>query len=162
MFRMSWPYIAAFLDGEGFISTGSFDTQHGNVNPGRLVIGFAQKEPKVLIEIQNFLTSQEIPFKLYKFKSGSSLSKGSIMHTLRGFSKDGNFKFLNNVLPYLVVKKTLAEDAFRLMKIYHGLSTKTHRSETKEKMRISRKAFLVSQKLAAKGPEVIRFSNTSI
>lgn len=94
---MNWEYIAGFFDGEG--STSIIDKKYCN---WRISQGI--KQNKVLYQIQIFLKSQGIKSYLYTYPTVAS--KMSYLHITK--HKDV-LKILENLYPYLIVKKKVAK-----------------------------------------------------
>lgn len=107
---MNWAYIAGFFDGEGCIST-----RQGTNNPFRLTIVQSKKNngESLLNEIGGFLSGHQI-------RSGIHLRNREKcpMVVLYIGQRRSIVKFLLGVMPYLRVKRILAQDVLRYSRIY--------------------------------------------
>lgn len=103
--KISWEYLAGFFDGEGWITR---DVGHGCEY---VVIGMCQLESKdrVLKEIIKFLKANEIVCQQY-FRPHTQVTQ------LRIRGDENMVKFLEGVLPYLVVKELNAKKAMKYLK----------------------------------------------
>ena len=111
MRRVDWAYVAGFFDGEGSASQAS-----GCSSP-RMQIVITQKMHAPLEAIGAFLATHGIVATLY----GPYPSKSASKLVVSGHD-DGSLKFFRGVLPYLIVKKALVEDAMRLLVIFPSMS----------------------------------------
>ena len=102
--EITWPYIAGFFDGEGNISL----TKHGC---GNINVNLYQKRRDVLDRITNFLKAHNFDANIYVDKREQ--------HTFRiSGGRNASLKFLNSILPYLIVKKTEAQDVIRYFTMF--------------------------------------------
>jgi hypothetical protein len=103
--KVSWEYLAGFFDGEGWITS---DCGYGSKY---FVIGMCQLESKdrVLKEIIRFLKTKEIFCQQY-FRPRTKVSQ------LRIRGDENMMKFLEGVLPYLIVKEAHAKAAMKYLK----------------------------------------------
>lgn len=109
---MNWAYVAGFFDGEGSVGMHSKPTD--GYQSYRLFVQIAQKSTGVLHQIQAFLAAQGIG-------AGTFVHRPSRTHQLT-LTGDSAFNFLSGVLPYLVVKKTITQDAVRLRRLFPPLT----------------------------------------
>ena len=121
---MHWAYIAGFLDGEGSIYV---RRSKGKIN-GFIGIVFCQSGPSglaVLTEMKEFFEGEG--FRMDKLSHKGVQKKSSFksnleiyqLHTVNRESVKG---ILQKCLPYLRVKKNLAEDAVRYLIMFPSLS----------------------------------------
>ena len=112
---MNWSYIAGFMDGEGSVmfqsSSASFSvtvalSQSGS--PGKIL----------LEEIRSFIRGYGIRSAIQSKKPKKGELAKKIMHSLRLGQRESVCKFLTNVIPYLHMKKTPAQDALRTFKLF--------------------------------------------
>lgn len=101
--NMNWAYVSGFFDGEGCVCYNRKRLDNG------MQLDFAQatKQEKVLLEIQSFLVAQNIKAPLYRspdYKSPRS--------NLKVVDYPSVYKCLKNMLPFLIVKKEKAIQAF--------------------------------------------------
>ena len=102
--RVNWSYVAGFFDGEGCVSA------NGTRSPHYQVV-FAQNDTASLLAIREFLAEHGVHSKFYG-------PYGGRCHRL---SIDGNndvLAFCDYMLPYVIVKKRVLEDARRLLLIF--------------------------------------------
>src|SRR5947208_8699022 len=105
---MDWAYIAGFFDGEGTIGTTS--QRHTRIYTyWRLGISQKRRKDVVLDKIREFLQAQGIRCKIKP-------ACGIKCETLDICAKDSIVLFLENCLPYLVVKKDKTELALAHIK----------------------------------------------
>ena|SRR5215471_42512 len=110
--RMSWAYIAGFLDGEG--SVNCYDGKQSGRNSVRRVfrVQLYQNSEIVLEEIQDFLARNRIPSKLRYHNRPDRISKGhkgSWMLTVEGAVP--TYRFLRSVEKYVIVKHLKVQEA---------------------------------------------------
>lgn len=117
---MTWEYIAGFFDGEGCIQ--------GYLSTPRVSI--AQKRPLVLQEIQKFLWEQDIRSQIFRYSS-----EKKDLSQLRINAGEEVASFVENVLPFLIVKKE--ECIVALNKIRLG-SRKRRKWRVSELMQLKR------------------------
>ena len=97
---MNWSYIAGFFDGEGSISP----------NNGGFRVSIPQTSEQVFSEIRDFT---KMGFILSLKKRRDHWSDSWIYYLA---SKQDVCIFLENMLPHLVVKKELAQNAIRILR----------------------------------------------
>lgn len=103
---VSWPYIAGFFDGEGYLG---IQCERGS---GSLRISIAQSGDigySVLEDIQVFLDCLGVKSKIYSRRP----IKGKVAYVLAINSRSDVVTFLRGVLPHLRVKRVLAQDLIR-------------------------------------------------
>jgi len=99
---VSWQYIAGFFDGEGSISPKNKRTS--------FCIRIAQNDITVLQRIMEFLNMAGIV-------SGMEKPNGKC-NSLRITRRDSVTKFLKFVMPFVIVKKLIAQDTLRFLKLF--------------------------------------------
>ena len=110
-------YIAGFFDGEGCIT---------HINPNRLSwrIQFSQSDRPMLLKVKRFLRQQGIKSKIQlqtrKYSKPHFKTNKSCWMLLIG-GRENTMRFLRGTLPYLVLKKTLAQDLRRFLILYGDL-----------------------------------------
>lgn len=114
---MNWIYIAGFFDGEGSVSP----------NNGGFRISIPQTNQGVLNEIHNFT---KVGFVI-AVKKRQAHWKDSWTYYIA--SKKDAYYFLNQIIPYLVVKKDIALEAIA------ELGKQLHSMEDKRKIHNKRK-----------------------
>lgn len=107
---MSWQYIAGFFDGEGCITLCRDSSFSPNVQ-------MTQTEYSVLEIIKMFLEEHDIPSQIYSWRSQGPNCKQRWDLRIRG-GRQTVKKFLENVIPYLIVKKLKAQDTLRTLVLY--------------------------------------------
>jgi len=109
--NLTWAYIAGFFDGEGCAGIYQRNPKH---NSGRVILcSIAQKAVPVLEAIRAFLSVQGISANLNPQRGRGPNPIGVLQ-----ISAKQAVKFLNAVLPYLVVKKVIVQDLLRYDKIF--------------------------------------------
>lgn len=120
MAKMSWQYVAGFFDGEG--SVGLYQT--GGLGNSRFGLSIGQSERnggyEVLCEIRDFLIEHGVTTKSIA-KSCTSGRRGNPMFTLQLNKLESVRLFLAGTFPYLRVKKVVAQDILRYMKMYPSM-----------------------------------------
>lgn len=120
--NITWPYLAGFFDGEGHLNT-------RNASP-RFQI--TQKPVQVLEKIKEFLKTQHnIQSGIYVHKPGKN--RGEDNHVLAIQKTKDVVYVLKHIFPYLIVKKTVAQDVLRYYKIYDKLVRSRHSQLVKNK-----------------------------
>ena len=102
---MNWAYISGFFDGEGSLS----------LHTTRMNLSIYQSGAigeQVLREIHDWLSTKEIESILYHRNRTDTLSKKELWE-LRLGKRNSQLKFLAGVLPFIRVKKVLAQDCVR-------------------------------------------------
>lgn len=112
-----WIYIASFLDGEGYIVKRKTRT-----NDKFPIIGLSQVKPKVLEVIREFLSNNEITTSFFSHRSGIN---NSLCWHLTVNRHEDKIKFLENVIPFMIVKKKLAEEALHWLKFERKIKRKS-------------------------------------
>lgn len=122
MANLTWEYIAGFFDGEGCVSCYN--------NPARpdaltVVASIAQtglEGHALLTEIKDFLTGHGIKSYLdtkhSRMRSHPTYRKS---YALRICAKPSLIPFLTNMIPYLRIKKVVAQDTLRFYTMYPTL-----------------------------------------
>lgn len=103
---MSWEYIAGFFDGEGCIYR--FNKNGSKIHSFRAFMSQNNKSP--LYAIQSFLTDYNIDSIMYK--------GGRTESQLRITKQQDVLNFLDNILPYLIVKRQKALDTINILTEY--------------------------------------------
>lgn len=127
---MTWEYIAGFFDGEGCIH---------KTKKGIYFVSCSQSEHQhdVIFEIKSFLESNGVTSSVRTYQNLSSLKTVHKRKTtcLSFTNRNSVFSFLNNVLPFLIVKREKA-----ILAIESAKSTIERREKQKLK---PRKAYLL-------------------
>lgn len=116
--EMGWAYIAGFFDGEGSI------VKLRNTR-GSYRISIGQNYLPVLEQIGLFLNTYDIHWWITK-KRGSKAYPNSSGYHLAFASSIGVRLFIEQILPYLIVKRDLA------IKVLSELTNKSNKQPTKE------------------------------
>jgi len=133
-FRMSWPYVAGFFDGEGCI----FMNHISGRLTGHYKVTITQSERPVLQGVAAFLAQNGIDSRIYGRQKMTGQRRQLINLIIQ--RKENVVKFLRFVIPYLWVKRVQAQDALRIMSMWEGLrSNPEFRREHSRKMVESRK-----------------------
>src|ERR1700674_4526865 len=116
-----WAYIAGFTDGEGNIAMGGSRGMRPNIQIGQS--GDVGK--KILTTLSEFMSLHGISAPVYKRKgigggvvdkrSGKSYQDAWVIVIFR---KQDALKFLIAILPYLQVKRVLAQNLLRFFTLY--------------------------------------------
>jgi len=107
--KISWQYIAGFLDGEGTIS----QRKKGNWS---VEIYQCTKQAKVLFEIQKFLAENNIESHIYKRRHKRQYENTAGMWLAISKTKEV-LKFLLMIKGFLIVKKEQCENAIKDLQI---------------------------------------------
>lgn len=105
---MSLEYIAGLFDAEGSVSN---TKAHSMMFPAQI----SQKNPSVLYEIQAFLATYGITSTVYKAIDPDDTIH---CHALSIYARYAAIEFYKLIAPHLQIKRTRAEDAWRLMVLY--------------------------------------------
>lgn len=105
---MTWEYIAGFFDGEGTAWAGK-----GKRKEGAFTVSVANTNLTVLRSIRDFLFSNNINCGMYsmvgKERAKQYLKRGwKLGFSLKITSRESTVKFLKELLPFLIVKKSAA------------------------------------------------------
>lgn len=105
---MNWPYIAGFFDGEGtaMLCSKSFR------------VAIPQTNKQVLQEIQRFLHGVGIRTSLSTYPMRSNKLAKKPIWVLNSSTRESVVLFLRATLPFLRVKKVVAQDILRYAKLY--------------------------------------------
>jgi len=122
--RLTWEYIGGFFDGEG--STGIRSNGRENsygYYPRTSLVQTGERGRQLLTEIQDFCANHNIRTCLVKGKKHKE-------HYTQGWylsvnAKDDVKRFLENIVPYLRIKRTEAQDVLRTLKIFPRLKSKS-------------------------------------
>ena len=112
-----WAYVAGFFDGEGHLrSTGL----------GKYFV-LTQSSRRVLDEIAEFLREHEIRSAIYEAKHSNPKWSPSVFHLYVTRTPD-IIRIIENIRPWLIVKKQVAEDMWRHAKLFPPLvkGVRTH------------------------------------
>lgn len=99
MTSMNWAYVAGFFDGEGCV--GKYAHFHVSMNQ-------AEPHDLVIYAIQDFLTTQGVESRVDVSHSGRR--NHNAVHVLSLNKQSEVKKFLEGVLPFLIVKREKAEE----------------------------------------------------
>jgi len=108
--NLMWSYMAGFFDGEGCVSVVG---RAGKLDAYRTLavqVRFAQKLKTPLERMQIFLKGFDIRSRIVTYPSNTASSLD-----IQGI---GAYRVLQEMLPYLIVKKNIAQDALRLRKLF--------------------------------------------
>src|SRR5271165_5715887 len=119
---MNWAYIAGFFDGEGSIYKNGTKCPDGSISY-TATLPQAESRKIILERIRDFLSSQQIDSKLYnRDKNGIPRSeKHERMFILKINKRESVKAFIWGMLPYLVAKKAITQDIWRLYSLYPSL-----------------------------------------
>lgn len=115
---MTWGYIAGFFDGESTVAVATHSTGRKS---GAYI---AQSGPRgliVLTEIQEFLETQGIKSSVFQTGVASQHKRTMPSYRLAVNGFVGVTNFLSQMLPYLRVKRTVAQDILRYNKMYPNI-----------------------------------------
>ena len=126
-----WAYIAGFLDGDGCIycwinsANTRFPDSASYTNKKIARVRFTQTSGAflVLYKIQEFFTAQGIVSNIFRKKPPRNVKCHNAMDLEIG-SMDSIEKILENVLPYLIVKKRKAFETLELIREAKSLKDK--------------------------------------
>lgn len=119
---MNWQWLAGFFDGEGSvgIKTSTYkDTFY--VSPCLQLKQAGDKGQRILQEIKLFLEEQRIKVNgpyFIKARQDSRVGHCQESYSLQLGDQESVSRFLKNLLPYLRVKKTEAQDLQRFFTLY--------------------------------------------
>jgi hypothetical protein len=103
---INWAYVAGFCDGEGTIRQN--------------YIRLYQRDPKPLNEIAAWLNKHGI-YCTVRCRKTPRVTNFLVIHQESSLNinryRDMR-KFIEGVMPYLIVKKTIAQDVLRYMKLF--------------------------------------------
>lgn len=99
--KMSWEYVAGFLDGEGTIVARNELQASGHIRR-RFRISLYQNDEDVLLEIQEFWAKQKIPSHLYVVERKDARHRRGHALEIRGAANI--YKTLLKLEPFLRVK----------------------------------------------------------
>ena len=111
---MNWSYIAGFFDGEGSLWFARAST--GGGIHAQITIG--QSSELVLQKMAAFLVGHGILAKVSQRKKQEGNLQKKEFFVLYVTNLINVRKFLEGVMPYLVVKKVGAQDVLRYMRLY--------------------------------------------
>lgn len=116
---MDWKYLAGFFDGEGYIGIMSTDSFY--FAPRVQISQSAERGRQLLEEIQVFLSARGIKSHSTKPR----IAEGNKpMYNLYTSSRKDLIAFVENILPYLKIKKPEAQDAWRFLKMFPSRSNR--------------------------------------
>lgn len=103
---MSWEYVAAFTDGEGYIGM----SRSPNGVPNYKVVLYQNAQAaEVLFEIQAFLAERGIDGRFYESKRNTDKRHPTAGYYLQVRRQLDVYEFLTQALPYFRVKRVAAE-----------------------------------------------------
>lgn len=115
MSHMNWAYVAGFFDGEGHLSYA------GSASTTRIhwTLAITQKDIRPLRAIEGFLADHGIGGRVREHDRKARRG----MHRLTVGQSLAVANMIGRMLPYLIVKKQLAEDVRRSILIWPPFST---------------------------------------
>lgn len=119
---VSWSYVAGFTDGEGHIAIKKANTDGTSFG---IVLYQNIDADWVLHEIQMFLAEHEIDARLYEAKRPKDSRHPTVGMYLSIRRVRDVYRFLENTLPYLIVKRPAA---IRVLKAIERKAETTGRS----------------------------------
>jgi hypothetical protein len=113
---MNWAYIAGFFDGEGCVNYAN----SGSDRSYRIRLTFSQAQPRGHELLGLMKTFFELNgYRLGKIHtSGRKKEWGKQGWQLQIVAKDSTRKIMENMLPYLHIKKIEVQDALRRQKLF--------------------------------------------
>lgn len=127
MIRLSWAYIAGFVDGEGTICVPA----NAALRPSTIYVLLPQSEPQhaIIAAISEFLSERGITNLVT-----SRVMESDNHNTLwlcKVYTADSCQLLLRRVLPYLIVKRSAAEEALGILaSAQRGMTGNAWRSDT--------------------------------
>lgn len=128
---MSWQYIAGFFDGEGCIYRA---TRNGK-QLGHFRLTMTQTSSEVLTRIAQFLEDKYIKTRTSMVKRNGNRSE---CYTLIIDNIGNILPFLNNTVPYLIVKRSKAMEAISILNDYQNLNSRDKTTRSKSALLILR------------------------
>jgi hypothetical protein len=113
---VNWSYIAGFFDGEG-----SIHMPMGFKKLKRPTVVIYQTDKGVLLQIQEFIKQFGINSTLDDVQYKNHWTK-KLIYRLRPHALVDVRKFLYHIAPHLILKRQLAEDAWRWARVYPALT----------------------------------------
>jgi len=110
--RMTWQYVAGFFDGEGCI----VQSWNSAANAMTYLVTMVQLVRRPLDCIAEFLRLNGIESSISRQKPSVRQARGMWQWRIHGSKRV--LTFLARCLPYLIVKKVLAQDTMRFRKIF--------------------------------------------
>ena len=104
---MTWEYIAGFLDADG----------HMHYLKCSKEASIAQKDPTVLYKIGDFLRANGITCNIYE-EVRKNTPQYRKYWNLKVQQRESMERFIPKIFPYLIVKKVIAQDIMRFMKLF--------------------------------------------
>lgn len=118
-----WSYLAGFLDGDGWITI----TKRKDV-----IVGFCQKEIKILKDISRFLKQNGI---YSAFSKSSKGFKNITINVLRIERNSDALHTLRQIEPFLKIKKNKARQAIYVIRKFRNTKRKYFNYEDKQTVR---------------------------
>lgn len=126
---LNWSYVAGFFDGEGNIET-------MQPTAPRIAIGQAGAIGLLCLNnISSFLRQQGVESRIANFEKPLGLGKKP-MHYLRIIGREPCGRLLSSMLPYLQVKKTMAQDTVRFLKLFPPITGELMKMRLREGVRL--------------------------
>ena len=112
---INWPYLAGFLDGDGWISK----SQNRNCKTKAINIGFTQLciRRHYMEEIRSFLLKNNVQCHIYNRKAPSNIHKEGFAMMTNVYIKGipSVIKFLSETIPFLLIKKQKAKECYKYL-----------------------------------------------
>lgn len=142
-----WAYVAGLFDAEGHLRTGAAGSSV--LRPGRIDIGQSGADGHAaLLKVCEFLRTQGMNARVYTVGMGRKAKKPA--YRLYVFSRRDVTEFLRRTVPYLRVKKVVAQDTLRYLTIFPQPRTWRSRWVSTEEILRLRKQGLTGTAIAAR------------
>lgn len=128
--RITWPYLAGFFDGEGHIAISrQMKSGDGHYTRGTARISIVQAGERghvMLRDVQLFLKQHGIPSTIKVHNRTSRLPHHQISYDINVSGFKSVVAMAKNMMPYLIIKKSEAQDLIRFQIIYPSLVGRGH------------------------------------
>jgi hypothetical protein len=118
---MNWCYMAGFFDGEGTVQPKG---QHNGCSL-QLIASMVQVERKVLDDIAEFLAAHGIASTIRTELRNNPKWRTCYRLDIKG-RRESVCDFLRSMLPFLIVKKVIAQDCLRYAKLFPSRAGMAH------------------------------------
>jgi hypothetical protein len=111
---INWAYIAGFLDGDGWITV----SKNKNANTKRYTVGLTQskKRNEAMIKIYKFIQRHRINATFFERTVNTIIKANYPMINIHIKEQKSLIKILKFLIPFLLIKKKLAIEAFNYTK----------------------------------------------
>jgi hypothetical protein len=116
---VDWGYVAGILDGEGTVAFNHPGTRVGF--SVRISIAQSGNIGRTMLQLVNDFLHRQIGVSGEIYSRKNPVAGNKDIHALYFFKREEVKDLLSKLMPYLIIKKVVAQDSLRMLKLYRKL-----------------------------------------